>query len=163
MFRHWRIQATLICFALLLAVIVFWVRSYSWEDQLHWTYSRASDLDLSSQVGMLEFRILSLPGIHRTGWETNRREITQQEKDLVRAWRKQNTFASLGFRGIYDPFQIAVTVPYWFISIIFALLCGLPWYWRRFNFSLRTFFIAFTVLAVLLGFIAWLTHSPAAK
>ena len=47
-------------------------------------------------------------------------------------------------------------MPYWFISVIFAELCGVPWYRRRFNFSLRTFLIAFTVLAMLLGFIGWL-------
>ena len=34
MFRHWRIQVSLICFTLFLAVIVLWVRSYSWNDRI---------------------------------------------------------------------------------------------------------------------------------
>jgi hypothetical protein len=160
MFRNWRYQVTVVCVALLLETIVLWVRSYTWADQIHWTYSRASFLDLSSQFGTVDFRLLSMPGIHKTGWETNRREITQQERDLVRAWMKQNTFASLGFRSILNANQIEIIVPYWFISLFFALLSGLPWYRRRFNFSLRTFFIFFTVMAILLAFVVLASHLP---
>ena len=36
MFRHWRIQVSLICFALLLGVIVLWVQSYKWDRHRYW-------------------------------------------------------------------------------------------------------------------------------
>lgn len=87
--------------------------------------------------------------------------------DGVYLFRQLHRIGFLGFVAfsesnvIYN--AIYIGVPYWFLSILFALLCGLPWYWRRFNFSLRTFLIAFTVFAVLLGFIGWLVRLATSK
>jgi hypothetical protein len=55
--------------------------------------------------------------------------------------------------------EINVDAPHWFLVLFCALLAALPWTPSVFgvrSFSLRTLFIAFSVLAMLLGFIGWL-------
>jgi hypothetical protein len=85
-------------------------------------------------------------------------ESSEPTENQRRMWddMKLNDRGALGVHWNFEFSDKYVAIPYWFISIFFALLCGLPWYRRRLNFSLRTFLIAFTVLAVLLGFVGWL-------
>jgi hypothetical protein len=59
MFRHWRLQVSLICFTLLLAVIVLWVRSYSWRDELYGLPIGNGTLVIVSQAGVLAFVTLA--------------------------------------------------------------------------------------------------------
>lgn len=61
----------------------------------------------------------------------------------------------LGFEILYFN-GVEIAVPDWFISILAVLLCGVPWYWRRFNFSLRNLLIATTLIALALG---WIAHA----
>jgi hypothetical protein len=44
-------------------------------------------------------------------------------------------------------------LPHWFVALLFAALAALPWI--RPTFSLRTLLIATTLIAVLLGLVAW--------
>ena len=167
MFRHWRIQVTLICFTLLLAVIVFWVRSYSWDDAVTWTYRGANYLRAVSINGDVYFGRMILPSSptkRDQSWEMFSSQLGPNLKnDLWSHLKTKSRIEFLGFHVFVSDKLNFVSMPYWFISIFLALLCGLPWYWRRFNFSLRTFLIAFTVLAVLLGLIGWLTRLPVTK
>jgi hypothetical protein len=156
--RHWRIQVSLICFTLFLAVIVLWVRSYSWKDRIEY-HKNSTRLAVVSVLGDVYFGAHIFPPDGPTSegsWGSFTSQVTKQMTDNIDTELTNHSLGLLGFR-YYDTGAITyIVMPYWFISIFFALLCGLPWYWRRFNFSLRTFFIAFTVLAMVLGFIGWL-------
>jgi hypothetical protein len=143
-------------------VIVLWVRSYSWKDRIGYS-TNSIHLPVVSALGYVHFsvRVFVFPPGGPTSegsWGIESSEITNKMRDTIDSELKSNGISFIGFRYYLSGNTHFVGVPYWFISILFALLCGLPWYWRRFNFSLRTFFIAFTVLAVLLGFIGWLTR-----
>jgi hypothetical protein len=50
---------------------------------------------------------------------------------------------------------IRIDVPHWFLVLAAAGLSVAPWLRERLNFGLRTFFIATTLVAVVLGFAAW--------
>jgi hypothetical protein len=160
MFRHWRIQVSIICFTLFLAVIMFWVRSYTWDDQVTLTYKGTSCFRAVSINGNVYFGSTIFPAGRTTavlGWQmTSSQVIPEIKDDLWSSLKNKSGIDFLGFHVFVSNTVTLVSIPYWFISIVFALLCGVPWYWRRFNFSLRTFFIAFTVLAVVLGAAVWL-------
>jgi hypothetical protein len=130
-----------------------WVRSYSWHDQVGYCYNSYQSVICFSNVGCVYFVKMEIPSSFPPsvlGWDVLSVDLKNSQV------RVTNTNQSLGFSLHTVGNTKSLGVPYWFISVVFALLCGLPWYRRRFNFSLRTFFIAFTVLAVLLGFIGWL-------
>jgi hypothetical protein len=156
MFRHRRIQVSLICFALFLAVIVLWVRSYSWAERV-FVAKGTTSFQVISVLGKVIVIFQDLPGDSvNFSFRLTNEQLIKQMKDSFDLFQKDNCSHFLGFVALWlSNSMIYIGVPYWFISIFFALLCGLPWYKRRFNFSLRTFFIAFTVLAVLLGFAGW--------
>jgi hypothetical protein len=165
MFRHWRIQVSFICFTLLLAVIVLWVRSYSWNDNIFWNHNGRSYLTVESGLGGVDFigetftAALPAPNIDSQMTSQAISKKTKDNLDSIRKDQRYISFFGFGAMRVLGPANlILIVVPYWFILIFLALLCGLPWYRRRLNFSLRTFLIAFTVLAVLLGFIGWLTR-----
>jgi hypothetical protein len=156
MFRHWRIQISLICFTLFLAVIMFWVRSYNCDDTLACTFTSQNEYILRSVLGevvLLRFDTHGAKGLPLLKFASE--QFTDEFKREYFFQKKDDTSA-FGFHSGHFVNGRRIAMPFWFVSISFALLCGLPWYWRRFNFSLRTFLIAFTVLAVLLGFIGWL-------
>ena len=155
MFRHWRILVSLICFTLFLTVIVFWVRSYTRRDELSSKSKTGSVVDIASRGGDVYFISDTNP------LDSPRRDLGWQvtSQDYHYSARKDHRVGFLGFVALSQSSYIVIAVPYWFISIIFALLCGLPWFWRRFNFSLRTFLVAFTVAAIVLGMIAWLDRA----
>jgi hypothetical protein len=154
MFRHWRIQVSLICFALLLGDIVLWVHSYKWVDSYWHRREDVIEFAFISYKGAICFAVFSPIGIPSAdGFRSERIDLNVMEKGLG---GNRPAKSLLGFSEYKYPRSWGLGVPYWFISIIFAILCGSPWYLRRFNFSLRTFFIAITVLAVAIGFIGWL-------
>jgi hypothetical protein len=48
-------------------------------------------------------------------------------------------------------------VPYWLLTVIVASFTAAPWIRSRWTFSLRTLLIATTLIAVLLGLVAWVS------
>ena len=53
---------------------------------------------------------------------------------------------------------VAISTPHWFVTLLFALFAAIPWIRRKWRFSLRTLFIVTTLVAVMLGLIAWMVH-----
>jgi hypothetical protein len=58
-----------------------------------------------------------------------------------------------GFHLEHDYGRTVIQLPYWFLTLLFAATAGLPWI--RWRFTLRTLLIATTLVAVLLGLIAY--------
>ena len=153
MFRHWRIAFSVIFLSLLAATLVMWWQSYTWVDSCYGRSPNEVACAFISYKGAICFAIFSGAGIPTT-LDCRSEKINSYMQKAMGGDHPVRSF--LGFSDYVDPRSWGLGVPYWFISILFVLLGGLPWYWQRFNFSLRTFFIAFTVLAVVLGFIGWL-------
>ena len=154
MFRHWRIQVSIIILAMLIATVAMWWRSFTWLDNFTLHYSNEGILAAFSCRGYIEIDkigVIDTPQQWFTHWSSESME------DFIGLHEPRRAFETniLGFSGSTNIIGWDLTVPYWFPAVSMAVLIGLPWCWRRFNFSLRTFFIAFTVLAVVLGFIGW--------
>src|SRR5271169_3288957 len=118
MFRHWRIQVALICFALLLAVIVFWVRSYSWADVMILTFKSRSCLDVSSVLGKVLIIHKGYPAGslgQNLDWQMDSRQLTKDMKDAVYSFQKDHYTNFLGFDALFESSYIVIGVPYWFI------------------------------------------------
>ena len=87
MFRHWRIQVSLICFTLFLAVIVLWVRSYSWKDRIGYS-TNSIHLPVVSALGYVHFsvRVFVFPPGGPTSegsWGIESSEITNKMRDTT--------------------------------------------------------------------------------
>ena len=83
MFRHWRIQAFLICFTLLLAVIVLWVHSYKWVDSYWHRREDVIEFAFISYKGAICFAVFSPIGIPSAdGFRSERIDLNVMEKGL---------------------------------------------------------------------------------
>jgi hypothetical protein len=161
MFRHWPLPFSVICFALLLAVIVMWVRSYIWFDLYSYRNGHPGFTNIVSCRCALVIEV----------WESSESSMTAIPKNPVRLShrmpdaeqesfdRQHKAYPGVpGFQVSVFPIWVRYSISYWLMALILALLCWLPWYRRPFNFSLRDFVVSFTILAVLLGFIGWLVE-----
>jgi len=63
----------------------------------------------------------------------------------------------LGFYFKRELASLRLDIPYWFIVVIVVVIAASPWlpWWSK-RFSLRTMLIATTLIALVLGLIAWL-------
>jgi hypothetical protein len=143
-----------------MALMGMWVRSYWWEDGCFWgtsgfTYGftsyrgdiRASKWDMSA--GSFEFYFES-------------RRITPDFQEALGIVPDFSLFG-IGFGAATSQFPLFwdIVLPYWLLIAVNGILAGLLWYRRylRFKFSLSTFLILVTLVALLLGYIAWKIHS----
>jgi hypothetical protein len=157
MFRHWRIQVSLICFTLLLGVIVLWERSYHSVDVIGWVINPTTSCNVRSYHGYISFNKSTLPASTVSTMPNQSIHVSINSSPELDAAENRQHF-DVSVPGVYrysNSFSSHFGISYWFPAIFMAVLTGLPRYWRRFNFSLRTFFIAFTILAVALGLIGW--------
>jgi hypothetical protein len=67
---------------------------------------------------------------------------------------------SLGFCSYWSSRSVALTVPFWSLTVMFGMIAGLPWYRQIIypRFSLRAFLIACTIFALLMGYVVWQVH-----
>jgi hypothetical protein len=135
----WSVGWGILC----LLVIALWVRSYRWCDIVEGPFIGSSGFQLASQNGDVSCR--KYRG-SQAGWA-----ISSIEMDVLRT--------RLGWSpsGFYWNFAIEsfVQVPHWFLLCIVATLAAVSWLpWR---FSLRTLLIAMSLIAAVLGAIAYTT------
>src|SRR5262245_60699449 len=72
------------------------------------------------------------------------------------------------FALVFGVLWVSQTIlPQWFLILLFAISALAPWMWFwsrfRFRYSLRSLFIVTTVVAVVLGFVAWQVRLHSAK
>jgi hypothetical protein len=141
-------------------LIALWVRSYWWYDGLY-LYDKpgvvngettanvtgiASIVSASGQLsctkgdGLLDWRGYWSPRV-----TTRPRSL---DPSLVSHW----------FQWTHvDPTTLFIQSPYWFLTLGFVVLAVGPWIRKLpWQFSLRTLLIATTLIAAMLGLIAWL-------
>jgi hypothetical protein len=127
----WGVVAVLLC--------VLWVRSYWWQDVITGRYGAA----LSTHGSLtLDF------------WGSNPlfpNAISSIEQGVLDASELVSTLYRFQFQ--FDGNGLLTTLPIWTL-VIASAICGFcPWTFHRF--SLRTMLIATTLVAAVLGMIAW--------
>ena len=126
--------------------IGLWVRSYWWMDNI--VCGSAGRVEFSSwrgSVGCL------LSPDWTALWKVNTAERTSFAMPVTPAIGLPNGFCVKQFTS-----AIGVSAPYWFLFVSTASLAVAPWIRR--SFSLRTFLIAITLIAVVLGLVVWCTR-----
>jgi hypothetical protein len=148
MLRKLRIAFSALCGIACLLLIVLWVRSYSYLD------------DLSAWLTRHQFTCISGRGWTTLGWDWHNFqlygpfELRGLEIETYRIKEKSAptpTWHLQHFSRTAGEHHVMAIVPYWFLLSITAVpgvLLWRPWSWR---FSLRTVLIATTLVAVFLG------------
>jgi hypothetical protein len=137
--RKLRLAWSVACGIACVLLIVLWVRSYWWMEQLSGPLSRTRIL----VVGSIEGGLLVQVPFHDWGyiWKV-------RSNSLKSGGRSSFRFGS-EFRRIPEGFCL----PHWSLVVLYATLAAVPW--LRWRFSLRTLLIATTAIAVVLGLIVW--------
>lgn len=162
-FSKLRIAWSVACGIACVLLIALWVRSYWRLDEFHVT-SKARLTRVTSNYGKLQFAtetdLVSGPYGNNSGIVLG---------DYVESWglwhqdalanailppMPQYSWFGFSYSRVVD--SVAIVMPTWSVVLIFAILSTATWtahLGRRF--SLRTFMIATTLVAVALGLIAW--------
>jgi hypothetical protein len=133
-FRKLRIAWSVTWGVVAVLLIVLWVRSYWWEESVHYD-------------GQTHY-IFAL-----TNWGIVRVGVTDPNPfgDNDGSWIFRRNSADAENASVFDWGSGWLTLPYWFILALTASLAAAPWI--RLRFSLRTLLIATTVVAIVLGLI----------
>jgi hypothetical protein len=130
----WSVGCSIACGLL----IVLWVRSYQSHENVWFNVTNSRVLTFSSEQGELACQWVATRPTFDFTWI----------RDVSMVRRGPSTW-----RFIKSPIEWIVFLPYWFPTIISALLAAIPWIsWR---FSLRTLLIATTLVALVLGLIVY--------
>jgi hypothetical protein len=145
--RGLRLAVSALCGILCLLLIMLWLRSLYWEDRIsgHTTGSRG--IRVYSSHGSLVYYDTEFPGAAKEyPWEINIGSTFWLEPNDVRV-------SSLP-QVSHHKTTLWITVPYWLLLLGVTISAGailwIPW-----RFSLRTLFIAATLVAFALGLFAW--------
>jgi hypothetical protein len=132
----WSVGWGILC----LLLIVLWVRSHWKWDALSFPQGGISSMAGSTVIGLGE-------GWGGTDWRIHTYELDSSD-DPIRGFAWINDGGPAGrIPGTM------IIMPHWFLVSLFLVFAAAPW--LRYRFSLRTLLIAATVVAVLLGLIAW--------
>jgi hypothetical protein len=141
-YRHLRIAFSAVCGTICLLLIVLWVRSHGAEDRLTGNFAGSHWFRVYSSHGCLVYYVPGTPGPPSMyAWQPNfGSEFWLEASDAriasvprVRLHREEDW----------------VTLPYWFLVGLCAVVAVAPWF--RWRFSLRTLLIAMTMVALALG------------
>jgi hypothetical protein len=152
--------ASIVCLVLCVALMGMWVRSYWWTDNLHFKPSGTFLVDGASSSGRVAIRAISSTTINpNEGWFTfiPPSPVGNWRSDLAKMDRRFSTVA--GFGLVRDRNVFTIMVPYWFVVLIVGALSFAPWPRVNHRFSLRAMLIAMTLVAIVLGLIAWLDRA----
>ena len=145
-----RIAASVVLCAALVAVCAFWARSYAWSDRVMGPLPRSHMFQAYTWRGTFHL-IVSGPAYRLGLWETYSSPVPQVEGRATASERNPGIFGfSLQGSGIWH-----ITTPMWFLALAAAGVLATLWrnHFKR-QFSLRTFLIAITLLAAVLGLVA---------
>ncbi len=155
--RYVRIVFSATCLIACVLLIVLWVRSYWRNDVCSIGVHSSQELGFDSIWG--ELGLLTMPKTLGTnGWHVASYPI---EPDTTFPILKEDMTpidSTFGFRFIASANMSAAFIPYWFLTLLSAILATAPWLPRRF--SLRTLLIATTLIAVVLGLIVAVLRWP---
>lgn len=143
-FRRLRIAVSVVFGVLTLLLVVLWVRSYWRSDVVYCPVGR--QVIVNSLCGIFQVNIM--PNDARTGWGPGWGWNSFAFDDMSEQRTNQQSWAWYSYAGI-----TSVSFPVWSV-ILLCWLAAVAAY-RTPRFSLRTMLIATTLVAVVLGLIAW--------
>jgi hypothetical protein len=144
-FRRLRIAWSLFFALLTVALCMLWVRSYWRMDILAGRYADIASIHGQMSIGGMP-SLMSLVAV--TDWKL------EPGYTPVPGYPPHSI---LGFYYDHPPSEPAnLMVPDWFLVLISGTCAVVPWRKRRWAFSLRTMLLATTLIAAVLGLIAWL-------
>jgi hypothetical protein len=142
-FRKLRIVFSALCGIACVLLIVLWVRSYWYWDQVYCQYS-----GLRYGVGIMSIRggtYITLRDYDSS--PSSRRGVRLDNGVAIR--NSHGNHVSNWWLYLFD--YDKAYVPYWIVNLLIGALAAAPWIrWSR-RFSLRTLLIATTLVAVVLG------------
>ena len=154
--------ASIVCLVACVALMGTWVRSYNGYDEVRGHLGTSYGFSLASTSGRVIFHRMQ---IAPSDWPWR---VISDER-IVDAPPFQGLWRRLGFLGQFNRNTTNIELPYWPLVLVSGLLAALfrvewtmgfaRWALRfRFprRFTLRSLFVATTVVAVVLGLIAWL-------
>jgi len=147
-YRKLRIAFSVGCGVLCLLLIVLWVRSYTYVEQVLCTVNDTY-VFVSSLPGVSGFSILSEEYVYP--WIVYRMPTkewleSRDAKELDEMWG-----------GFYVRLKNGPTLmaPYWFLSLVAATFAVAPWAHRLKRFSLQALLAVMTLVAAFLGLLFW--------
>jgi hypothetical protein len=148
--RRWvrgvRIGTSVFFGLLTVVLVVLWVRSYWTGGYIYWNLWKHR----SVLVGLSHGQIVIHTELFTMGQQRLRWISTGRASSSVFRWRP---LPSLLGRRIWNGFQFVI--PGWCVAVVTAAVAMTCWPWCCPRFSLRTMFIATTLLAVSLGAVLW--------
>jgi hypothetical protein len=151
--RALRIAWSVVCGIAAVLLLCLWVRSYWTADTVYVPLPNSWNVMFRSIPGACMGGIFKGPDGGLL-WETEtsddfRQEIPRDAPDFSGIWGR--------FLYVHSivPFVI---IPDWFLVGVALALSTAPWFRWSTHFSLRTLLIAITLVAMVLGVVAWLSH-----
>ena len=158
-FRYLRIAFSATSVIACMLLIALWVRSYWWRDALYGPLVSNQTFNLSAANGRIRFATFDntyeseFTGERLTGWGLTHSRF-KQPLHLTLVNTPLRNFG-LGFAGSRDRYGIVAIIPIWFPITLGSVITVATWNGFRWRFSLRTLFIAMTLIAVVLGAIGY--------
>ena len=139
--------ASIVCLVLCVALMGMWVRSY----QRYYMLSVVNPIS-SFRIDSGKGRLSSVFTTRSDSWSVGMETFSYSRVT-------PNPNSALGFYAKFRPGQFDFDLPYWFLVLLSAIFALSPWIRSSKRVSLRTLLIATTLVAVVLGMIAWVDHS----
>jgi hypothetical protein len=147
-FRNLRIAWSVFWVLACVLLIVLWVRSYRWNDQLSIPLSDTRVVGPNSFSGRVSFGVCTAPEA-KFMWPSGLKSEPITDNTPI------PNFTYGRIIGIPTRTVDFVQVPYWFVSLLAAAVGAAPWISLSRRFTLRTLLISTTLVAVLLGLVVW--------
>jgi hypothetical protein len=157
MYRKLRIAFSALCGIACLLLIVMWARSYWRTDYLVWGITAKQGFLARSLNGaaVLDYMNFSGSGKNLVLYKWHVESMPLPDTNRFSSGGVDNTFAGFLIQRSGSGGRFLVCVPYWFLVPLTATLAvALSGKWAL-HFSLKTLLIATTLVAVLLGTIAY--------
>jgi hypothetical protein len=140
--RYGRVAFSVAWGTLCLLAIVFWARSYWYEDYGMLAFLPAEHVQVYSTSGPVFVSFEHKPARQWADWSSTRTTIAPATDDIDRVpW----------LRLAFWPTFARLYLAHWFLAVVAGGLALAPWYQHKF--SLRTLMLAVTVLALIAGVI----------
>lgn len=137
-FGYLRVAFSVVCGIISLLLVMLWVRSYSYSDELRLSITDSRILWFDSMFG--ETSLSSIP-LRGPAWQATiiSEQIEQPGSTVGFTFRRK--------RGAWS-----LSVRHWFLVLLCFMLAAAPW--LKWRFSLRTLLIAMALIALGLGIVA---------
>jgi hypothetical protein len=147
-FRKLRIAFSITCGMACVLLIVLWMRSYTWGDNLTGPVSQSRLFRFSSGKGVLLMHLDERPKTSR-GWRLTHISMVKIDRMKAQFIHRGGPASVVNAVNRWGLSERLIRAPHWFFVLLSVALAAAPWLPWRFN--LRTLLIATTLVAVVLG------------